>query len=171
MVIVDFYEIPIAVSLFVAASVLSLSVLASIMVKSGEKGVLPAEEISVLASGDTRYRRSPGPIAVAILIAVLMFALIAVKWVSINTGPSWHAAVTAIRLAEREAAELKWVGGQTAPAVIHEVDRTLNTAWGHLQSERYEQALGAAREAQRMLREHLGGPSASEFIRQGGPSR
>ncbi|HWO41935.1 MAG TPA: hypothetical protein VNO43_09050, partial [Candidatus Eisenbacteria bacterium] len=170
MVIVDIYEIPITVSLFIVASILGLSVLASIMAQRAEKIALPADEVSIAGRSRTGASHTSRRAAVAVAVAGIVLSLLLVKWVSIQTGPSWHAAITAIRLAETEAAEAKWANQATTP-VISEVDRMLNAAWTFLQQDRYEQALGSAWEAKRLLREQTERSYAAKSIPQGGSQR
>jgi len=136
MVIVDIYEIPIAVSLLVVASILSLSVLASIMAQRAERPALPVEDVSAPRRAPAANGYQLRPITVLVWVAGLAVALLLVKWVAISTGPSWHAAVTAIRLAETETAEAKWSRGESSAPLIHEADRMLDTAWTYLQQDR-----------------------------------
>jgi tellurite resistance protein TerC len=149
MVIVDIYEIPILSSLAVVASILGLSVLASLLAQRPA----PAR-ILVVNRSDPGHRRWLRPITTFAAVAALAGTLLLVKWVSISTGPSWHAAITAIRLAETELADAKWPAGEASPSITREVERILDRAWSYLQQDRYNQAISAAREAKRILREH-----------------
>jgi tellurite resistance protein TerC len=171
MVILDIYEIPITVSLLVVASILGLSVLASIIAERAERTVQPIEEISPSRRPTTSHVRQMRPAALSAVIAVVVLALLAVKWVSINNGPSWHAAVTALRLAETELAEAKWSRGGSSAAVISDVDRMLDTAWADLQNDRYEQVLAAAWDIKRILRKHSEGQYGAGFTRDAASRR
>ncbi|HXG50973.1 MAG TPA: TerC family protein [candidate division Zixibacteria bacterium] len=146
MVIVDVYEIPIVVSLGVVASILGLAFAASLIARPSERPAAPARRLSAPA------RAGSGPVVICGALAAAAAALFMVKWASIGSGPSWHAAATAIRLAESEIAEAKWIYGGALRSRTGAAEQTLERAWSYLQQDRFREAIDAAREARDTVR-------------------
>jgi tellurite resistance protein TerC len=157
MMVIDLYEIPVGASLAIVAAILGGTVIASILPQWRDKGILrkplhmgffakPSKNLSPEGALSEHNARLWG------LLGVVGLVLIVVKWSSIQTGPSWHNAVTAIRVAELESAETKWTDGQAAHVRVQHAEAALSQAWLSLEQDRYEDAILAAKEAQRLLR-------------------
>ncbi|HWP60666.1 MAG TPA: TerC family protein [Candidatus Acidoferrales bacterium] len=150
MVVVDLYQIPIAVSLAVVASILGGSVLASI-VRPARQARAQREPLAVEARVSRARWGWPAGLVAGLVVAA---TLLTVKCVSIRSGPSSQAALTAIRLAELERAAESRDASPAAAAVRRDVDLMLKQAREHWREDRYQNALDSAHEAKRILREH-----------------
>ncbi len=114
MMIVDFYKIPIAVSLAVVAGILVISILASLvktkLAGAGTSDLAPstsqARELSP-ARRSSSQRLRVGLVKLAILLAIIAVVLATVKWTSISGGPSSDDAIIAVRVAQRDLFEAK----------------------------------------------------------------
>jgi tellurite resistance protein TerC len=145
MLLVDFYKIPIGMSLGVVASILILSVLASLLPqrKLGRAKTLmskmPASFRKWILPNDLRRQ-----IQAWVCVTVVFATLAIVKWASIQTGPSAAKAIVAIRLAQHELAQAHWTDRKTPSSNLKEAEDALNRAWSLLEDQRYEAAIVSA---------------------------
>ena len=158
MMLVDFYKIPIGVSLGVVAGILAISILAS-LVKPKFAGVR--------ASGfnpghDPGNRRPKSPIMrskvavfpkVAMLLVIVAVVLVTVKWVSISGGPSADEAIVAIRVAQRDLFDAKKSPRGVDTPKLNAAESALNLAWAALKAKHYYGAIAEAHIASQLARE------------------
>jgi tellurite resistance protein TerC len=153
MLVVDFYKIPIGISLGVVAGILILSVAVSVLVRWKEEGVsLPRLGLEKFSAQNPRHR--PDRIAyarVGVLILFVAVVLGVAKWDSVVTGPSGDDAIAAIRVVQRELVEAQWVHGTHAPK-LYGANAILDEAWSKLEEKRYAEAISAAQKAKVLLR-------------------
>jgi tellurite resistance protein TerC len=156
MLVVDFYKIPIGISLGVVAGILILSVAVSVLVRWKEEGVLLSRlGLEKFSAQKTRHR--PDPVAmpayarVGVLILFVAVVLGVAKWDSVVTGPSGDDAIAAIRVVQRELVEAQWVHGTHAPK-LYGANAILDEAWSKLEEKRYAEAISAAQNARALLR-------------------
>ncbi|HEX2261635.1 MAG TPA: TerC family protein, partial [Candidatus Binatia bacterium] len=145
MLVVDFYKIPIGISLGVVAGILILSVAVSVLVRWKEEGVLLSRlGLEKFSAQKTRHR--PDPVAmpayarVGVLILFVAVVLGVAKWDSVVTGPSGDDAIAAIRVVQRELVEAQWVHGTHAPK-LYGANAILDEAWSKLEEKRYAEAI------------------------------
>jgi tellurite resistance protein TerC len=156
MLVVDFYEIPIGISLGVVAGILILSVAASLLVRWKEEGVLLSRLGLEKFAQKTRNR--PDPIAmpgyarVGALILLVAVVLGIAKCDSITTGPSGDDAIAAIRVVQRELVEAQQMHGKSHAPKLYGANATLDEAWSKLEEKRYAEAISAAQKAKALLR-------------------
>lgn len=156
MLIVDFYKIPIGISLGTVAGILILSVAASLLVRWKETGVLSSRlGLEKLTAPKTRHRLNPIAIPVyakvGALILLVAVALGIAKCDSITSGPSGDDAIVAIRVVQRELAEAQQVHGQSQASKLYGANATLDEAWSKLGEKRYAEAISAAQKARALL--------------------
>ncbi|HSF59159.1 MAG TPA: TerC family protein [Candidatus Binatia bacterium] len=156
MLIVDFYKIPIGISLGTVAGILILSVAASLLVRWKETGVLSSRlGLEKFAAQKTRHRLNPIAIPVytkvGALILLVAAALGIAKCDSITSGPSGDDAIVAIRVVQRELAEAQQVHGQSQALKLYGANATLDEAWFKLGEKRYAEAISAAQKARALL--------------------
>ncbi|HEY6365459.1 MAG TPA: TerC family protein, partial [Candidatus Binatia bacterium] len=153
MLVVDFYKIPIGISLGVVAGILILSVAVSVLVRWKEEGVsLSRLGLEKFSAQNPRHR--PDRIAyvrVGVLILFVAVVLGVAKWDSVVTGPSGDDAIGAIRVVQRELVEAQWVHGTHAPK-LYGANAILDEAWSKLEEKRYAEAISAAQKARALLR-------------------
>jgi tellurite resistance protein TerC len=153
MLVVDFYKIPIGISLGVVAGILILSVAVSVLVRWKEEGVLFSRlGLEKFSAQNPRHR--PDRIAyarVGVLILFVAVVLGVAKWDSVVTGPSGDDAIAAIRVVQRELVEAQWVYGTHAPK-LYGANAILDEAWSKLEEKRYAEAISAAQKAKVLLR-------------------
>jgi len=156
MLVVDFYKIPIGISLGVVAGILILSVAASLLVRWKEEGVLLSRLGLEKFAQKTRNR--PDPIAmpgyarVGALILLVAVVLGIAKCDSITTGPSGDDAIAAIRVVQRELVEAQQMHGKSHAPKLYGANATLDEAWSKLEEKRYAEAISAAQKAKALLR-------------------
>jgi hypothetical protein len=153
MLVVDFYKIPIGISLGVVAGILILSMAVSVLVRWKEEGVLLSRlGLEKFSAQNPRHR--PDRIAyarVGVLILFVAVVLGVAKWDSVVTGPSGDDAIAAIRVVQRELVEAQWVHGTHAPK-LYGANAILDEAWSKLEEKRYAEAISAAQKAKVLLR-------------------
>jgi tellurite resistance protein TerC len=153
MLVVDFYKIPIGISLGVVAGILILSVGVSVLVRWKEEGVsLSRLGLEKFSAQNPQHR--PDRIAyakVGVLILFVAVVLGVAKWDSVVTGPSGDDAIAAIRVVQRELVEAQWVHGTHAPK-LYGANAILDEAWSKLEEKRYAEAISAAQKARVLLR-------------------
>jgi TerC family integral membrane protein len=157
MLVVDFYKIPIGVSLGVVGGILFLSVVVSLLVQWKEQGVLLSrlglEKFSV-----QERRNPPHPVGAPVfakvwaLILLVGAVLTMVKWDSIATGPTGDDAIAVIRVVQRDLAELQSSHGKSHAPLLFGANATLDEAWSKLKEKRYAEAIAAAQKARQLLR-------------------
>ncbi len=158
MMLVDFYKIPIGVSLGVVADILAVSILASLRTNEKIAGSSPSD-----LGDDTGFRKrvswalvpgNPQPrIRVWVwLVAIGLATLAIVKLTSIRTGPSADEAFVAIRLAQRDVLEARKAQGHMAAASLNDAEGALNLALVAMNEKRYEDAIVAAHRASQLAK-------------------
>ena len=166
MMLVDFYKIPIGVSLGVVAGILAVSILASLVVAPKAAAV----RISGTNSGHAPSNRRPtrveggssmsskkaGFAKVAMWLAIVAVVLVTVKWSSITSGPTADDAIVAIRVAQRDLFEAKKSQRGVDTPKLNDAEGALNLAWAALKEKRYEDAIVAARQVTTLSREFQG---------------
>ena len=155
MMLVDFYKIPIGLSLGVVAGILALSILASLMFKPKIAASSAAElDFSFGVSKWVSWafvRCNPHPrIRVWVWFTIVLAALGVVKLTSGQTGPSADEAFAAIRLAQRDFFEARKTQRDIAAPSLNDAEGALSIAWLALNEKRYEDAVVAARRASRL---------------------
>ena len=157
MMLVDFYKIPIGVSLGVVAGILAISILAS-LVKPKLAGVRPS---GFNPGHDPSNRRPKSPIMrskvavfpkVAMLLVIVAVVLVTVKWVSISGGPSANEAIVAIRVAQRDLFDAKKSPRGVDTPKLNAAESALNLAWAALKAKRYYGAIAEAHIASQLAR-------------------
>jgi len=157
MLVVDFYKVPIGISLGVVAGILILSVAVSLLARWKKEGVLLSRlGLEKFAAQKTRHR--PGPrtmpayARVGVLILFVAVVLGIAKCDSITTGPSGDDAITAIRVVQRELVEAQQVHGTLHASKLYGANATLDEAWSKLEERRYAEAISAAQKARALLK-------------------
>ena len=157
MLVVDFYKIPIGISLGVVAGILILSVAVSVLVRWKEEGVL-LSRLGLEKFSAQKTRNRPDPIAMpaygraGALILLVAVVLGIAKWDSIVTGPSGDDAIAAIRVVQRELVEAQQVHGKSHAPKLYGANATLDEALSKLEEKRYAEAISAAQKARALLR-------------------
>jgi len=157
MMLVDFYKIPIGVSLGVVGGILAISILASLV-----KPKLAGVQTSGFNPGhDPSNRRPKSPIMrsrvavfpkVAMLLVIVAVLLVTVKWVSISGGPSADEAIVAIRVAQRGLFDAKKSPRGVDTPKLNDAESALNLAWAALKAKRYYGAIAEAHKASQLAR-------------------
>ena len=157
MMLVDFYKIPIGVSLGVVGGILAISILASLV-----KPKLAGVQTSGFNPGhDPSNRRPKSPIMrsrvavfpkVAMLLVIVAVVLVTVKWVSISGGPSADEAIVAIRVAQRDLFDAKKSPRGVDTPKLNDAESALNLAWAALKAKRYYGAIAEAHKASQLAR-------------------
>ena len=157
MLLVDFYKIPIGVSLGIVAGILILSVVVSLLAQWKEEGVLLSRlGLEKIFAKDQRHRpysvRAPAFATVWVWILLVGAVLTFVKWDSIATGPSGDDAIAVIRVVQRDLAEAQSSHGRSHAPIIYGAKATLDEAWSKLKDKSYAEAISAAQRARQLLR-------------------
>lgn len=157
MMLVDFYKIPIGVSLGVVGGILAISILASLV-----KPKLAGVQTSGFNPGhDPSNRRPKSPIMrsrvavfpkVAMLLVIVAVVLVTVKWVSISGGPSADEAIVAIRVAQHDLFDAKKSPRGVDTPKLNDAESALNLAWAALKAKRYYGAIAEAHKASQLAR-------------------
>ena len=161
MMIVDLYKIPIGVSLGVVAGILALSIFASLIAQRKTLAI-PASGLDPglglrdglgmsLNRGPSRRQNK-----VWIWFAVIIAVLVIVKLTSISTGPSADDAIVAIRVAQRDLAQAKYIHRGAKSPTLNDAEAQLSLASSALEEKRYEEAILAARKAIELARKLMG---------------
>jgi len=153
MLLVDFYKIPIGVSLGVVGGILVLSVIASLLVQRKPKEApLEMRKARVQNSGNGLYAtQTPVFARIWVLIPLVGAVLTIVKWDSIATGPTGDDAIAVIRVVQRDLAEAQSSYGRSHSSILYGANAILDEGWSKLQEKRYAEAISAAQEARRLL--------------------
>jgi tellurite resistance protein TerC len=157
MLVVDFYKIPIGVSLGVVAGILILSVVVSLLTRWKHEGVLLSRlGLAKQTARKVHSRRYPIAIRayarVGVMILLVALVLGIAKWDAIVTGPSGDDAIAAIRVVRRELVEAQQVHGRSHEPNLYGANATLDEAWSKLEEKRYAEAIAAAQKARQLLR-------------------
>jgi tellurite resistance protein TerC len=157
MLVVDFYKIPIGVSLGVVAGILILSVVVSLLARWKQEGVLLSRlglakrsPRKVQVRAYPRAMRTYARFSVMILLVAVVLGI--AKWDAIVTGPSGDDAIAAIRVVQRELVEAQQVHGRSHAPNLYGANATLDEAWSRLEEKRYAEAIAAAQKARQLLR-------------------
>jgi tellurite resistance protein TerC len=145
MLLIDFYKIPIEASLAVVASILAVSVVASLLIP------VPAEvPVSVPAAkfvpATEKFRRQ----LVLIWFVLVTTSLLLVKLTSIPSGPSAHEATVSIRLAQRVLYEAMKVAPHGRN--FDEAEAALENALEALDQKHYQEAIVGAQKTLALIR-------------------
>src|SRR5262245_28789917 len=152
MLLVDFYKIPIGVSLGVVAGILILSVIASLLVQRKAKRSPLEMNARVQDSGNRLYAlRTPMFAKIWVLILLVGAVLTIVKWDSIATGPTGNDAIAVIRVVQRDLAEAESLHGRSHASILYGANAILDEGWSKLHEKRYAEAISAAQEARQLL--------------------
>ncbi|MGH7927203.1 MAG: TerC family protein [Candidatus Binatia bacterium] len=142
MVTVEFYKMPIAISLGVIGGILGLSIIASLVrqyrIKTGYPGTRHAH-----------HRRAATVFLWAIMFGVFA-VLAAATYAAIARGASADDAILAVRLAESDFARAQQTGSASSLQTSR-AERRIERAWGALETRRYDQAINAAHDARELL--------------------
>ncbi|HEY7320401.1 MAG TPA: TerC family protein [Candidatus Binatia bacterium] len=157
MLAVDFYKIPIGISLGVVGGILLLSVAISLVVQWKEQGVLLSRlGLERLFPQDRRNRRQPVGIPMLgrawILILLAGAVLLTVKWNSIATGPSGDDAIAMIRVVQQDLAVAHASHGKSHAPILDAANATLEEAWAKLREQRYAEAVSLAQKTKQLLK-------------------
>jgi tellurite resistance protein TerC len=157
MLIVDFYKIPIGMSLGVIGFILAVSVIASLVPEWREQGARSSrvglEYIPIYSRWKRRQPvRTPLFARVGLLVFLVGGVLGIVNWTSIATGPSGDDAIVVIRIAQQELNRVQARHREKHPQMLDYARSALDSAWVSFQEKRYEEAILAAHEAGRLLR-------------------
>jgi tellurite resistance protein TerC len=143
MVGVEFYKIPIGVSLAVIGGILALSIIASIvrqrMIEAG------------YSWGALAHHRLAPTFWLWIALLGIFGGLSAATYAAVTRGASADDAILAVRVAESDLAGVKERPAGRQSGLI-EAERRLERAWRALESRRYTDAITAAHEARASLR-------------------
>jgi hypothetical protein len=156
MLVVDVYKIPIGISLGVVAGILILSVAVSLIVRWKREGLL-LRRLGLGKFSIHKARNRPHPITmpaytrVVVLILLVAVVLGIAKWDSIVTGPSGDDAIAAIRVVQRELAEMRLAHASSHAPILYGANATLDEAWSKLEEKRYAEAIAAAHKARQLL--------------------
>jgi tellurite resistance protein TerC len=143
MVGVEFYKIPIGLSLAVIGGILGLSIIASIV---RQRMIETGYSWDALA----HHRLTP-TFSLWIALLAIIGGLSAATYAAVTRGASADDAILAVRVAESELAGVKERPAGRQSGVI-EAERRLERAWRALESHRYTDAITAARDARESLR-------------------
>jgi tellurite resistance protein TerC len=157
MLVVDFYKIPIGVSLGVVGGILILSIVVSLLARWKQEGViLSSLGLDKLATRNVHSRPYPAAMwayarfsVITLLVAVVLGVA---KWDAIVTGPSGDDAIAAIRVVERELVEARQAHGRSHAPILYGANATLDEAWSKLDEKRYAEAISAAHKTKALLR-------------------
>jgi tellurite resistance protein TerC len=142
MVAVEFYKIPIGVSLGIIGGILSLSILASVIRQY-------RIDHGYIRQG-VAYQRRPATAWLWAAPVAIFAVLAAVTFAAVSRGASADDAILAVRLAESELASSQQTGS-VAAADISQAQETLRRAWIALERKRYGEAIAAAHDAREAL--------------------
>jgi tellurite resistance protein TerC len=157
MIIVDFYKIPIGISLGIIGAILTLSVAASLAAQWKEKGVpssrLAPEKIRIY-NWWKRPQAARLPVIARIWFLLILTAsvLTIISWTSRATGPSSHEAIAVIRLTQQELNRAQARHREKHPQMLDYARSALDSAWASFEEKRYEEAILAAHEVRKLLR-------------------
>ena len=157
MIIVDFYKIPIGMSLGIIGAILTLSVMASLVAQWREQGTLSSrlglENIMVYNRRSwPQPARAPVFARVWFLLLLVGSVLTIVNWTSIATGPSGHEAIAVIRVTQQDLKRAQARHRERHPHMLDYARSALDSAWASFEEKRYEEAILAAHEAGKFLR-------------------
>jgi tellurite resistance protein TerC len=142
MVGMEFYKIPIAVSLGVIGGILALSILASLARQYRRER---ADSLPFHIS--PRWATAALPWVAGLVVAAVIGA---VTYRTIQRGPSADEAIVALRLAETELVRTQSTGFVSA-GEIGTAENSIERAWNALHHRRYSDAITAAHRAREVL--------------------
>jgi tellurite resistance protein TerC len=148
MLLIDFYKIPIGASLAVVASILAVSILASLLYPH------PPPLAAPLAAPVPRFLPASQKFRQQVLwgwFFLVAASLLIVKLTSIPSGPSAHEAMAMIRIAQRELYEAM----KRAPRRItfEDAEAALEAALQALEERRYQEAIASAKKTHELARQ------------------
>jgi predicted tellurium resistance membrane protein TerC len=145
MLLIDFYKIPIEASLAVVASILAVSVFASLLYPVPAEVPLAAPPAKFVPATE-RFRRQ----VLWVWIILIASSLLLVKLTSIPAGPSAHEAIVTIRMAQRVLYDTM----KTAPAEkkFDDAEAALESALEALDQRRYQEAILDAQKTLELVR-------------------
>lgn len=141
MVGVEFYKIPIGISLGVIGGILFVSIIASIIRQYRiDRGC---------EAGFPRHRWT-AKTSLATVVPLIFAVLAAATYAAVTRGPSADEAMVAVRLAQSDLARSQQTNS-VAAAEIRRAGYSLERAWSALERRRYDEAIMAAHEARKAL--------------------
>jgi hypothetical protein len=142
MVGMEFYKIPIAVSLGVIGGILALSILASL---ARQYRLERADSLPFHIN--PRWATAALPWVAGLVVAAIIGG---VTYRTIQRGPSADEAIVALRLAETELVRTQSTGFVSA-GEIGTAENSIERAWNALHHRRYSDAITAAHRAREVL--------------------
>jgi len=143
MMLVDFYKIPIGVSLGVIAGILALSMLPSLLPRL-EFGRRQSLALQARTTKEFEWNPRRRGISTWVWVVIVAASLSLAKWASIPTGPSANEVIAAIRLAEWELIQARSDPLRVNRPQLRDAGALLAVAWSTLGEKRYEDAILAA---------------------------
>jgi hypothetical protein len=142
MVGVEFYKVPIGVSLGVIGSILTLSIVASLIRQ------YMIDRAHARARYDyPRWAAAALPWAGGLIVAAVLGG---VTYSAVSRGASADDAILAVRLAETDLARTQKNGVVTTEDV-RRAEHTVERAWNAIENHRYSEAIKAAHAAREVL--------------------
>jgi predicted tellurium resistance membrane protein TerC len=142
MVLVEFYKIPIGMSLGVIGGILTLSIVASLVRQYRLEMGYSWRSLA--------QHRLAGPAFVGAIVLGTFIILAAVTYSAVTRGASADDAILSVRLAESDLARSRQMSSVT-PADFTAAERSIGRAWSALEKRRYDEAIDAARAARESL--------------------
>jgi tellurite resistance protein TerC len=145
MLLIDVYKIPIEASLAVVASILAVSVFASLLYPMPAEVPVGVPPVKFVPATE-RFRRQ----VLWVWIILIASSLLLVKLTSIPAGPSAHEAIVTIRMAQRVLYDTM----KTAPAEkkFDDAEAALESALEALDQRRYQEAILGAQKTLELVR-------------------
>jgi len=144
MLLIDFYKIPIGISLAVVASILAVSILASLLYPVPAEVPVAVPAAKFVPAGEKFRRRLLWG-----WLFLVAASLLLVKLTSIPSGPSAHEAIVSIRTAQR----VLYDAMKTAPSGqgFEDAEAALESALEALDQKRYQDALIDAQRTRELI--------------------
>jgi tellurite resistance protein TerC len=142
MVLVEFYKIPIGMSLGVIGGILTLSILASLIRQY-------CLETGYSWTSLAQHRLAGLAFLWGIVLAIFII-LAAATYAAVSRGASADDAILAIRLAERDLARIEQIRPPDHPSMIA-AEQGIERAWKDLETRRYAAAIRAAHAAREAI--------------------
>jgi hypothetical protein len=142
MVLVEFYKIPIGMSLGVIGAILTLSILASLVRQYRLEMGYSWRSLA--------QHRLAGPAFVGAIVLGTFIILAAVTYSAVSRGASADDAILAVRLAERDLARIEDIRPSNHPSVMA-AEQGIERAWRDLETRRYAEAIKAAHDVREAI--------------------
>jgi tellurite resistance protein TerC len=142
MVLVEFYKIPIGMSLGVIGAILTLSIVASLVRQYRLEMGYSWRSLA--------QHRLAGPAFVGAIVLGTFIILAAVTYSAVSRGASADDAILAVRLAERDLARIEDIRPSNHPSVMA-AEQGIERAWRDLETRRYAEAIKAAHDVREAI--------------------